>query len=254
MTSAKLPKEVPLTEVSDYTDQISFDSLGAPMGFDQSQLLVNLRGFNRIRTASGLGRISITTKDGLIEDTQPVITGIDTQGTATAGLTAFSRRKPLASGAIRYERGVGGSFMRPDVSIVIDKSAVESRIEDKNGGNVFEVAQRAAQFNKAIRRGLYDVNWLANFGLGDCLFSSFIYGYSVMANGFPSPNQAYIGAIGNIIFTALNVNRHSYEPGGAEQALKRSRFSLFLGVAPDRYLVAGALLARAKLLKPVQAQ
>lgn len=260
MPETKLPTRVPLPEVSSYTEDITFGALGLPQGFDQSSLIVSLRSFDRIRKVAGLDTINIFAASGATEPLDAGISSVDAQGTATIGLAAKRKKKPLVSGSVNFgDLELSELFSRPDAAIKVDNTELETRIEEggKYQKGVADPKARAIFLNRAVKRGLSEASHSASFNPAKLVWSGLSFsvsaGLALPATNFADrlPLNVMLGSLFTetltvFSFGVINSGLHGGKP---TDYIKHARYSLFFGITPDRYVATAGLLAASKLIR-----
>lgn len=251
----RLPAQVPLPEVAQHTEDIVFGGLGLPVGFDQERLLINVRALDRFRKVAGLDTISIVADQGEAEPTDPGVTGVDSQGTATIGLAAKRTRKPLVSGKLQYPIPNNEVFGRPDGVVKVDNTELESRLEakpKKYPKGPFDAKGRGKFLNAAVKRGLSEVNFDTSFSFTKGILAGSWVGsnaFTFFELGVPLPVVIASGVGANGLLASLNAYGHAADSQEFKQFFMHHRHSLFYGITPDRYIAAQGILSARRLIK-----
>lgn len=158
MNEEKLPRFVPITEVGEYTDRITINNLGLPVGFDDESLQLNLRGLSRTMRAGGMARVIISAFDG--EKTEEVfgISGINGDGAATATKLRVARRANLADSKAESDLfDAPLEYRWTDAQVRLNANEIDSRIVadgDKWKRRQFDPRAQAKYLNQGMRSGL----------------------------------------------------------------------------------------------------
>ncbi len=253
MSETKLPTRVPLPEVPHYTEDIVFGALGLPVGFDQSELLVNLKSFDRIRKVAGLEMVSVFAAGDEHIQFDPEISSVDSKGTATVSLAGKRKKQPIVSDSLNYQgsnpMGVVG---KPDVAIKVNNVEIETRIDEggKYEKGAFDPQARAKFLNKAVIRGLYEANFSASISAPRLAIAA--------AQGMLLPDILFLNTPVEIIpvaglaadlATKVIFASKSNTVEEMQYSLRQCRYSFFLGITPDRYLAGAAAIAASKLIR-----
>lgn len=257
-------KSVPLPEVPEHTDDLVFENLDLPVGFDEERLLVNLSAINRVRRIAGLGRVSIVGTDGKAEKEDFQITGISSSGAATA--SASKRDKsPLSQSSVRFPNGAT-FFNSADTTITINNTEVEAQIHEgsSEGNRLFDPNARAKLLDRGITRGLVRASLDANFDTEKFRISGRYYGLfgglGLITGADMLKLMPTITVLGPLMFNAAQANNaitdsitKNVQKGDVKkhilEFLKSSRQSVFVGVAPDRFIAAAGLAKASRLIK-----
>lgn len=262
MTKSNLPKLVPLPEVPHYTEDITFGNLALPQGLDEERLLVNVRGINRIRSAAGLGTVSVVGKREETSTYDYGVTGIDSSGAATFSASRKSRKASIAKGSLTFPTP-SSIIGKPQVTISVNTAEVEEKI--KNHGeslaNLYQPAPRAKILNQAVRCGLRDAAIDANVDRSKMMLAARWYGFSTILglsmNASPGRMLVISGVFGPIMLNMAvlrdvsfgNLQRPKEEELSPLAVLKELRQSLFVGAAADRIAAASVLTGSQRLIK-----
>jgi hypothetical protein len=252
MSASKLPSQVSLPEIPRYSDDIVFGALDFPVGFDQSSLIVNLRLIDRIRLAGGLRNVTVYASNSENEPYDIDVSSVDEQGTATIGVVGKRSKKPISHSLLHYDKG-GSLTTSPEVTIRVDNSEIEKRIEesDKYPRGVFDTVARAKFLNKAVKQGLVDASFNASFSIARGILSGITYPMGIGELYLAGINSSGFGIVENT--TLLTFLAHAgfsgswaYSNSSCREEflarLKDYRYSLGYGLTPDRFLAASALL------------
>lgn len=253
----KIPRCVPLTNISEFTDEIVFGGLALPVGFDESKLHININAIQRVQKIAGLGAISIRAIEGSVERAAFEATGITRDGALTGGRLAVRDKGSLS--AVKLKFPIGSSFFdKPTVVISANRSEMNERIfENKkdHAKSVNDPSVHAKYLNLAVREGLVKASMLANYDTDKLTMTLKYYGFfgSLAAFGHNrttaiplvfglAPVFYNVGMLQKIIFDSL---KHSdvNEKIDVEEIWKRLRQTTIFGIAIDR-AGAGALAAK----------
>ncbi|OVE78819.1 hypothetical protein BVY00_01750 [bacterium G20] len=264
MSKDRLPNRVPLPDVPQHTEDIVFGYLGLPTGFDEERILVNLRAIGRVRSAAGLGVISVTSYRGESQPYDIQISDVDSSGTATTSVIAKRHEKPLANGSVRYPTG-SSSYDYPDAFIKIDSTELEARIDEDDSykRGVFDTLAQAKFLDNGLRQGLRQASRDATFDKIKLFNSAQYYGLISLLAEFASsrPPEIVIGAFvaaGPIMrnLRALVANLSTFDKDKGIHSMQdfrdmsqRLRQSFFVGCEPDRFVAASGIITASRIIK-----
>lgn len=254
MPVQKIPQYVPLPEVSSYTDEVIFGNLNLPIGFDDERLLVNVRAFNRVRAAAGLGRVSVHAESGVTPDFSATISGLDASGAASLGAVSRGEKRSSAIGNVRYP-SAASMYDRPDADVSIDSSVMD---ESLRGSTLRDPRPRARSLDRAVRVGLMDASRNANFDVAKLKQSGWCYGW-LCSLGLVGGNDIFESLAGTARLSVIaplllyaGVARSSTEAGvSVRDSLSRVRKSYFVGCTPDRFVAGAAVIASSRFIRPL---
>lgn len=259
----KLPKVVPLPKVGDYTSHVVFGNLGLPVGFDEEQLLVNLRGFQRVQKLAALGDITIHGATGESGTYEHNVDGINGDGSITLRGVAKRQKNPLSQGIVTYpeQRTIYGEdyssfYNKPDVTIKVNNAETHERIQensDRFPRRDFDPSARAFFLNKAIRQGLVTASKDANvsnakvkeglqrYAIGVAIV--YLLGSRSIQEAVALAAASGVGV--GFISQVTNSMNESSSLGYSERVARNMRTyrkSLFIGATFDR-MIAGSTVA-----------
>jgi hypothetical protein len=256
MSTERLPKAVPLPEISQHTENIVFGGLGLPVGFDQERVTVNLRKLDYFRQAAGLNAISIVSTAGETEPTDATITSVNEQGAATVGLLGKRVKTPLSSTTLRYPVDNDIMFNRPNAVVKINNTELETRLEEKPEKyekGAFDIKGRASFLNRAVKRGLAEANFDSSFSMYRGVLTGGWAGAQafLVKLGVEAPLEALgAGLLGNMWMAGWTSMQYGDgDPIKRMKIFKEHRYSLFYGLTPDRYVAAQGVLTAGKIVK-----
>lgn len=160
MPRSPFAEYVPLPDVGEHSDRITIGQLGLPVGFDESALLLNVKGIERAATVAGLSRIAITGGEGAHDQESFSISGIGSDGSIAAGGLRKVRQAPLYTDTPSpISRNAINRYYRPK-ELRLNMSGVEAKIQADGRRwqrGLLDPGARAHYMNK----GLQDAVWRA---------------------------------------------------------------------------------------------
>jgi len=143
MSRLELPNGyIPLPLITNHTNQVRIDSLGLPVGFDETQLGVNLKGFDSVRRLIGADVLRITCQVG--PEAQLAIHGdINTDGSLASSAVASAQKTPASSAKVE----------KKIATVELDSSAIGEKHPELNRA-IRSASTRAIVLNKVIKSGL----------------------------------------------------------------------------------------------------
>lgn len=264
---SRLPSSVPLPEVGNYTDEIVFGNLGLPVGFDQEQLLVNLRGIKRICTVGILGHVSILSGGGEAGELETQITGWDDSGTATlSGLKVKRKEVTTSTNSYWHHPDAWG----PDVTIHTNSNEMQARIKDEDARyerGLSDPKAWAKQLNEAVRNGLdqaaYDVTFKLMAGTDEIPKSGIalsFYGVTVAIAMLSAGNlggfkdgilvsEGLLQGMNYLMLLGAEVSYLKHKPSRPHRPFVEGPHSVCPIVPVDRYLLTNGLVNFSRLIK-----
>ena len=257
----KLPRSVPLPEVAEYTEDILFENLHLPVGFDEERLLVNLRAMEYVRKIGILDLVDV-------QSFRPERENYDAQtSVASSGGAAMliGVGKRQLGKLTQNEYTKDPDSFRLDVDLRINTTEIEARIkdnEDKYEQGLVDPKAWAKYLNKSLKSGLTEAVYQGCFEdatLGHklltatpvyaALISLLIY-KAAINNPQNTTGENYITGVTQAFFMAqamqygtLLLQRHPVK------ALRELPPTLVPLLPIDRYLAATGLAKSAKLIK-----
>lgn len=133
---------IAIPEVSDHTDHVRIDSLGLPVGFDESQLGVNLRALDGVRRIISANTLRIASAD----DTSTPLSikgSINSDGSLASSSYASAEKKAPSTSRLDGKT----------VTVSLDSTAISDKYPELTK-NIRSAELRAQILNKAIKPGL----------------------------------------------------------------------------------------------------
>lgn len=160
MLKSPFAEYVPLPEVGEHTDRITIGQLGLPEGFDESALLLNVRGMERAATVAGLSHVTISGGEGKQDEELFTSIGAHSDGSIAAGGLGMVRRAPLYSPTPSpIANTTPNRYYRPK-ELRVNTTAINARIQadgDRWKRGPFNPSAQA----RYINRGLQSAVWRA---------------------------------------------------------------------------------------------
>jgi len=160
---ARLPNTVPLTQVTEYTEDITFGELWLPPDFDQERIQIRLHSLDRARSIGGLGHLSIV--------------GVQGQGEERPIATGHANLKPTVNWiGVIFQTDVEGSVIK--INVDRRDAELQGRNEQTLDKNVMlDPKVQAKYLNSSIRAGLKGACKEVNTDWGRTAVTGSVYGW-----------------------------------------------------------------------------
>jgi|GEM_PF-4284198 len=259
------PRFVPLPDLRQHTDSVTFGNLGLPVGFDQEQLLVNVRGIERIQSVARLGHISVVGMSGEVSQRSYSVGSIQADGSTTLGAVKKREKEPLSHISVKFPDPSLTIVGDPRVIIRVNKEEIKQRTLEKPKEyerGPLDAGTRAKYLNRSLKEGLSSASKKANvdlfkIALGSAAYTimnTILWAYGSSTEGILTGSAVASPVVMNAIILisgALSYSRNGKDFDG-DDPMKHWRLyrqSMFVGAAFDRALAGSALAATTALVK-----